>query len=52
MFLLLPTVTGMLLFQRMIVSPVFLGWFAITVAASAICWNRSGKSPLLTGDSR
>jgi hypothetical protein len=52
MFLLLPWVAGMLLFQGMIFSPVFLGWFALIIVASAICWNRGGKPQFPAADSR
>jgi hypothetical protein len=52
MFLLLPWVAGMLLFQGMIISPVFLGWFALIIVASSICWNRGGKPQLLDTPSR
>ena len=48
LFLLLPCVTGALLFQGLILSPVFLAWLVLIVVASAICWNRGpGKPPAL-----
>jgi len=40
MFLLLPCIAGLLLFQGLILSPVFLAWLVLIVAASATCWNR------------
>jgi hypothetical protein len=52
LFVLLPCVAGLLLFQGMIVSPVFLGWLVLITVASAICWNRGGRPQLSTTDSR
>jgi hypothetical protein len=50
MFLLFPCLTGMLLFQGLILSPVFLGWIAVIAVASAICWNRGPGKPRFYGD--
>ena len=44
-FLLLPCVTGVLLFRGVALSPVFLVWLALIVVASAICWNRGPGRP-------
>jgi hypothetical protein len=44
-FLLLPCVAGVLLFQGLVLSPVFLGWLVLIVVASAICWNRGPAKP-------
>jgi hypothetical protein len=52
MFLLAPCVAGVVLFQGMIVSPVFLGWFVLIVVASAICWNCRSKPQFPTADAR
>jgi hypothetical protein len=46
MFVSLPVLTGVLLFQTLILSPVFLSWFVLVIVASAICWNRGvGRAP-------
>lgn len=44
-FVVVPLVTGIVAFQAIVFSPVFLVWLVIVVVASAICRNRGPGKP-------
>lgn len=44
-FLLVPCITGIVAFQALVLSPVFLVWIVLIVVASLICWNRGPGKP-------
>ena len=47
LFLFVPCIAGIVLFQAIVLTPVFLVWFVLIAIASAICWSRGNVHWLL-----